>query len=104
MKIKRGWWALASMVAASVVVLLAFYAGAYYATVDRMYVITMPSDLEISEGAPEPVPKYRPILGFKPDRFFAPMHEVDKRLRPKVWKSLPAIPLHQPPIPEGELF
>jgi hypothetical protein len=95
MKIRRGWWALAAMISLSVVALLAGYVAAYYATVGQMYVLTMPSDLGTPEGVPEPVPKYRPILGFDPNALFAPMHAIDKRLRPKVWNPLPAIPLHE---------
>ena len=104
MKIGRGWWALAAMVALSVVLLLAGYVATYYATVDRMYVLTMPSDLGIPEGVPEPVAKYRPILGFEPNWLFAPMHAIDKRLRPTVWKPLPSMPVYRSPMPEDASY
>jgi hypothetical protein len=73
------------------------YVGAYYALVSakvrttttvmggRTYRIRVhsatfkvPVDLD---------PEYREILGVQPDWIFTPMHAMDRRLRPGVWRG-----------------
>ena len=66
---------------AFMVVLAAIYAGAYYATVDRVPAISFGNE---TEGFRWVVPSYSiPKMA----DFFDPMHEVDRRLRPAYWSD-----------------
>ena len=66
---------------AFVVVLTGLYAGAYFAMMQRF-------DLGISSIAGEetPIVTYR-FGGESSEWFFAPAHEVDRRLRPDLWRN-----------------
>jgi hypothetical protein len=64
--------------------LLALYVGAYYATVE-------PFDYSAFISSRHPPPRGTPIPiysfgGESAKTFFAPMHQVDRMLRPDVWE------------------
>ena len=76
MKTGRGWWALAGV--GALTLLLALYVGAYYTLAEQSWT-------ETGETFPlyivnEPI---RPTLGW----MFEPIHQIDRRLRPELWKS-----------------
>jgi hypothetical protein len=65
---------------AIVLVFAALYAGAYYATVDRQMVMRNWDPPPKETTAFEP--RYSvPMLS----RFLTPMHELDRKLRPRYW-------------------
>ena len=69
-----------------IILLLSLYAGAYYATVTAY-------DFEAMISSTYPPPKSHPVpfysFGGEWSRpFFAPMHEIDQMIRPKLWASV----------------
>ena len=90
MKTGRGWWALAAMVAGSLVL----YAGAYYATVRPV--------LHVAPGgwhwAADMAPRYGPDsweqFHFAAQPLFWPINQVDRKLRPEIWKAPPPLAPH----------
>ena len=87
-KAGRGWWALAGIVAVSVVLSLALYVGAYYAMVKP--------DIAVWRGGLAKdkfrivIEDYRWIDHKRGAWIFWPVHQIDKRfIRPAFWKQGP---------------
>ena len=79
MKTGRGWWALAGIGVPTL--LLALYVGAYYALVRP--IPPRPAFL----APPRPVtPAYPDAINGPAVWLFHPVHWVDQKLRPHVWK------------------
>ena len=72
MEKKHGWGALAGVVAVSVALLLVGYVGAYYALVTPISSRTIIW------------PAY-PAANDEAFVFFWPIHQIDRKLRPRVW-------------------
>jgi hypothetical protein len=73
-----------------IVVLAALYVGAYYAMVitRSQYLDRYMLSLKVSTKGP-PIYRVAPEYRFGGDaavRFFAPMHDIDTRLRPSIWE------------------
>ena len=89
---KSGWFL---PVLATLVVVLLVYLGAYFAIVDhyisdsRVKVIYVPFR-RWTEGA-DGFSYRNPVYGYA-ERFFAPAHWLDRRLRPHVWVPFSVFP------------
>jgi hypothetical protein len=107
---KRGWPELVMVAFATTLLLLVPYIGAYYATVRVGLVFHNVSAWEPPRLAPHDVqlpPHYNPtrICGIDADAIFAPVHAIDRRLRPKTWVRIdrPEIPAaHFWAVPESQ--
>jgi len=83
MRQRHGWWALAAMLAGSVLLLLAGYVGAY-AFLVRPHNVTWEDRYEIRNYA----------LAVYPPRWerwnwlFRPVHKLDRALRPRMWYDM----------------
>jgi len=97
MKTGRGWWALVGVVAGSVAFLLAGYVGAYYSLVkwERWTIdVTSPEnewEEPLQRGEARAGYPYwtRRVLPVSPERFFWPIHQIDRSLRPQFWAPPP---------------
>jgi hypothetical protein len=77
-------WRECGYAVGALTLLLALYAGAYYAMVDPFDRVAM-----ISSTYPPPRGRPIPFYSFGGDAakaFFAPIHQVDRLLRPQVWE------------------
>jgi hypothetical protein len=79
MKTGRGLLALAAF---GVLTLLGLYVGAYYATVRA---IRWPGFISSTYHPGGVSLAYRPIPGINSRWLFAPVHAIDRKLRPDVW-------------------
>ena len=95
MKTGRGWWALAGLIAGSVLLLLTGYVVAYYATVDPWISESPPGSLEHIRFVVE---EYRWIEANRAGRIFWPIHQIDKHfIRLSLWKeTLPDVIISRP--------
>lgn len=71
--------------------LIGGYVGAYYATVrpsrDVDWLFTAPTGIVVVQPGPE----YADFLSssLPTEEFFTPIHWLDRRIRPQVWKPMP---------------
>jgi len=94
MEKKRGWWALAGMMAVTLALLLGGYAGAYYA------LVTCRLDVAPTGGVAR-LPHYSARMNGVATRFFAPMHRMDRVLRPNAWRVATGNAVGMPPLPSS---
>jgi hypothetical protein len=86
---QHNFWRECSYAACVVAVLLAIYSGAYYGTVTPETIMTS-GDPGLGLGSFSLVTVKRPrySLAQAPlESFFGPMHAIDRRLRPDVWRG-----------------
>ncbi|HVW00877.1 MAG TPA: hypothetical protein VHB77_11075 [Planctomycetaceae bacterium] len=82
---KRGWTAIAGMLVGSLL-LLGAYAGAYFALVKPARVMVMRTWPSAEVFV---IPRYPRSVWGDGVAFFAPIHRLDRQLRPDVWDPQP---------------
>ena len=82
---KHSLW---TMILAGAVALAIAYGGGYYMLVERSRGI----DFDFITGKTVVAPHYAgfaPATQWRLERFFAPIHSLDRRIRPHVWEPMP---------------